>query len=208
MINALTKKKLPQVVLGQAKMDEKKVAWFCVRSQPKHEHIAAAHLRKMEDVEVFLPRVRFKRGTRQGMVWVTEALFPRYLFARFDWQTWLRRVQSARGVRGVVHFGEHWPVIPEGIIADLRQLMGTSDLHTISPEFSPGDAVQITEGTLRGLQAVVSHVMPSRERVAVLMELLGRQIMVEIKTPMIIKEGNKRTEVFRESVDSSPGNLL
>ena len=162
----------------------------------------------MDDVEVFLPRIQFRRGACRGMVWVTEALFPGYLFAGFDWQISLRRVQAASGVQGVVHFGEHWPVIPEEIIKDLRQVLGTTDLHTISPEFSPGDAVQITEGTLRGLQAVVSHVMPSRERVAVLMELLGRQIMVEIKTPMIIKEGNKRTEVFRESVDSSPGNLL
>jgi len=199
---------MPQVTFGQMSVNDKNVTWFCVRSRPKHEHIAAAHLRKMDDVEVFLPRIQFKRGARRGMVWATEALFPGYLFAGFDWQISLRRVQSAHGVQGVVHFGEHWPVIPEGIIADLRQLMGTSDLHTISPEFSPGDAVQITEGTLRGLRAVVSHVMPSRERVAVLMELLGRQIMVEIKTPAIIKEGNKRTEIFRESVDSSPGRFL
>ena len=199
---------MPQVTFGQMSVNDKNVTWFCVRSRPKHEHIAAAHLRKMDDVEVFLPRIQFKRGARRGMVWATEALFPGYLFAGFDWQISLRRVQSAHGVQGVVHFGEHWPVIPEGIIADLRQLMGTSDLHTISPEFSPGDAVQITEGTLRGLQAVVSHVMPSRERVAVLMELLGRQITVEIKTPAIIKEGNKRTEIFRESVDSSPGRFL
>jgi transcriptional antiterminator RfaH len=199
---------MPHVAFGKTNVNDKNVTWFCVRSRPKHEHIAAAHLRKMDDVEVFLPRIRFKRGARRGMVWVTEALFPGYLFAGFDWQVSLRRVQSANGVQGVVHFGGHWPVIPEEIIADLRQVMGTTDLHTISPEFSPGDAVQITEGTLRGLQAVVSHVMPSRERVAVLMELLGRQVMVEIKTPAIVKEGNKRTEVFRESGNSSPGSLL
>ena len=28
------------------------VAWFCLRSQHKHEHIAAEHLRRMGDVEV------------------------------------------------------------------------------------------------------------------------------------------------------------
>ena len=199
---------MPQPFFGQANVNEKNVNWFCIRAQPKHEHIAAAHLRKMDDVEVFLPRIRFRRGARQGMVWVTEALFPGYLFAGFDWQISLRRVQSAHGVQGVVHFGKHWPVIPGEIIADLRQVIGTTELHTIAQEFAPGDAVQITEGTLRGLHAVVSHVMPSRERVAVLMELLGRQIMVEIKTPAIIKEGNKRTEIFRESVNSPPGSLL
>jgi len=50
--------------------------WFCLRAQPKSEHIAAAHLKRMEGVKVFLPRVRFQRATRQGRVWVTEALFP------------------------------------------------------------------------------------------------------------------------------------
>jgi len=183
------------------------MTWFCVRSQPKHEHIAAAHLRKMDDVEVFLPRIQFRRGARRGMVWVTEALFPGYLFAGFDWQISLRRVQSARGVQGVVHFGGHWPVIPEEIIADLRQAIGTTDLHTIDQEFAPGDAVHIVDGTLRGLGAVVACVMPGRERVAVLMELLGRQTTVELKIGSIIKEGNKRTEIFREPVHSSPGSL-
>ena len=187
---------MPQVALEKVNVNEKNVTWFCVRSQPKHEHIAAAHLRKMDDVEVFLPRIRFRRGACRGMVWVTEALFPGYLFAGFDWQISLRRVQSASGVQGVVHFGEHWPVIPEEIIKDLRQVIGTTELHTIAQEFAPGDAVQITEGTLRGLHAVVSRVMPSRERVAVLMELLGRQTMVELKIGSIIKEGNKRTEIF------------
>jgi len=61
------------------------LAWFCVRSQPKHEHIAAARLRE-SGLEVFLPRIRFKKHSVRGPVWVTEALFPNYLFARFDFR--------------------------------------------------------------------------------------------------------------------------
>jgi transcriptional antiterminator RfaH len=170
--------------------------WFCLRSQPKHEHIAAAHLRKMEGVEVFLPRVRFKRTTRQGLVWATEALFPNYLFARFDWQNSLRQVQAARGVSGVVHFGERWPVIAEAVIADLQRAVGTTELHTISAELRPGDTVQIADGAMRGLSAVVTRVMPSRERVAVLMDFLGRQTTIEVPANVVIKEGNARAAVF------------
>src|SRR5687768_2875491 len=59
------------------------VAWFCLRSQPRHEHIAARQLAQMSDVEVFNPRIRFARPTRHGPAWVTESLFPNYLFARF-----------------------------------------------------------------------------------------------------------------------------
>src|SRR5215831_7613584 len=87
--------------------------WFCVRTHQKHEHIAAAHLRQDPEIEVFLPRIRYKRMTRLGPMWATEALFQSYLFARFDLGTCLRHVQHARAVRGVVHFGNRWPMVPE-----------------------------------------------------------------------------------------------
>lgn len=67
-------------------------SWFCVRTQPRHGHIAASGLRRSLDLEVLLPRVRFKRQTRKGVARVTEALFLNYLFARLDWATCLRRV--------------------------------------------------------------------------------------------------------------------
>ena len=127
--------------------------WFCLRSQPRHEHIAAAHLQTMAEVEVFLPRVRFQRATRQGKAWVTEALFPNYLFARFDWQTSLRQVQAARGVGGVIHCGERWPVIPAAVIQDLMDAVGATALHTISAGWHLGDAVEVADGAMRGLRA-------------------------------------------------------
>ena len=170
--------------------------WFCLRSQPKHEHIAAAHLKKMAGVEVFLPRVRFQRVTRQGPAWVTEALFPNYLFARFDWQNSLRQVQAVRGVSGVVHFGDRWPVVDEAVIVELKQAVGMDELHTISAVLQPGDAVEIAAGAMCGLRAVVSRVMPSRERVAVLMEFLGRQTTIEVPADSVIKEGNARARAF------------
>jgi transcriptional antiterminator RfaH len=160
--------------------EQGRVAWFCVRTHPKHEHIAAAHLRQDRDIEVFLPRLRYKRSTRSGMAWVTEALFRDYLFARFDLDSTLRRVQGARSVRGVVHFGFRWPTIPENIIADLQAAMGGQDVRLIDETLSPGDLVQIGGGPMHGLEGVVSRVMPARERVAVLLEFLGRQTMVEL----------------------------
>ena len=171
--------------------------WFCLKSQPKHEHIAAAHLRQNSAVEVFLPRVRFKRATRQGTVWVTEALFPGYLFARFDWQSSLRLVQHSRGVRGVVHFGERWPAIPEAVIRELQQAIGADELRTIPENFTPGDEVEITEGAMRGLRAVVTRVMPGRERIAVLMEFLGRQTMIELPRHFLVKEGDERAAILK-----------
>src|SRR5260370_33331325 len=72
-------------------------AWFCLRAQPKREHIAAACLRQTCEVEVFCPRLRFRQLTSRGPVWFIEAMFPGYLFARFDYANCHRR-------------GTHWPL--------------------------------------------------------------------------------------------------
>ena len=159
---------------------KERVAWFCVRTHPKHEHIAAAQLRQEPDIEVFLPRIRYKRSTRSGMAWVTEALFKDYLFTRFDLDSALRRVQAARSVRGVVHFGYRWPAIPDSAIAELQAAMGGQAVRQVEETLCLGDRVHIGGGPMHGLDAVVTRVMPARERVAVLLEFLGRQTMVEL----------------------------
>src|SRR5580704_14219005 len=92
-------------------------AWYCLRSQPKHEHIAAAHLRLLQDVTVFCPRIRFKRATRQGLVWVTEAMFPSYLFAHFELAEMHRQVRYAHGVTDIVQFGGRYPTIEDPALA-------------------------------------------------------------------------------------------
>jgi transcriptional antiterminator RfaH len=171
-------------------------AWFCLRTQPKHEHLAAAGLRKEPDVEVYLPRIRFRRSTRRGPVWFTEALFPSYLFARFDLAVSLRRVCHSRGVRGVVHFGERWPIVPEAAVEELRATLGADQVHVIQNELQPGEAVQIAGGVFHGLQAVVTRVMPSRDRVAVLLEFLGRQTAVELPGEAVIRVMDERKLVF------------
>ena len=167
--------------------------WFCVRTRPKHEHIAAAALRQNLKVEVFLPRIRFKRLTRQGPAWVTEALFINYLFARFDLATLLRGVKHARGVQDVVHFGDHWPHIPEPVITGLRTAMGDEELKVIAHAFNPGESVEIAGGAFHGLQAVITRVLPAKQRVAVLLEFLGRQTSVELDTAQLVRKDQRRT---------------
>ena len=177
--------------------ENREVGWFCISAQPKREHIVAAHLRIMDNVEAFLPRIRFKRPMRNKSIWVTEALFPGYLFARFNWEKSLRRVKYSAGTRGIVHFGDFFPMIPEKIIEELRLILGETELHTILEDLTPGDAVQISDGTLRGLRAVVSRVLPGRERVAVLMEILGQQATVELTATSLVKERQERADLFR-----------
>ena len=167
------------------------LAWYCVRTQTKHEHIAAARLRSAA-VEVFLPRIRFKKPSVRGPVWVTEALFPNYLFAHFDPQLSLRLVRSAAGVVTVVGFGGQWPAVPDAVVAELRAQIGAEELHVIQEALEPGEAVQISGGALHGLAAVVTQVLPARERVRVLLEFLGQQTSVELEANAVLRQESPR----------------
>jgi transcriptional antiterminator RfaH len=163
-------------------------AWYCLRSQPKHEHIAAAHLRILDGVIVYCPRIRFKRPTRQGLVWVTEAMFPGYLFARFELSEMHRQVRYAHGVSGIVRFADRYPTIDEGALAQLRDHTGATEIKELSYELSQGDQVKIVKGIFAGLEAVVTQVLPAKERVKVLMDFLGRQMEAEVERSNVLPE--------------------
>lgn len=170
--------------------------WFCIQTQPKHEHIAAAHLRRDTGLEVYLPRIRFRRSTREGPVWFTEALFPSYLFARFALDLFLRRVHHTHSVHGIVHFGDQWPTVPSRVIEELRAVIGADQVHVVQEELRPGDTAVISGGPLHNLSAVVTRVMPARERVAVLLDFLGRQTVVELPTDSVVRPEEARKLVW------------
>jgi transcription antitermination factor NusG len=163
--------------------------WFCLKTQTRRELIAAGELRTFPDVEVFCPQLRFRRATVRGAVWFQEAMFPGYLFARFSYPQNGRRVASAHGIRGLVHFGDRIALLSGAEIEPLREQCGTAGLVEINPLLTPGAEVTVTEGPLHGLEAVVTRVLPGRERVCILLSMLGREIESELPVTRLIAKG-------------------
>jgi transcriptional antiterminator RfaH len=160
--------------------------WFCLRTEPKHEHIAAATLRRQLNVTCFSPRVRFPKATRRGRVWFIEAMFPGYLFARFTYPLLHRRIEHSPGIRGIVHFGDYVATLDPQTMAALQEKTGEDEIITLDPEIKVGQSVKIAEGPFQGLEVVVTRLLPARERVKVLLEFLGRPVETEISTPKIL----------------------
>ena len=162
--------------------------WFCLRIAPKQEHVAITHLRKIFAIEVFCPRIRYQKATRTGRRWYVEALFPSYIFARFDYLTHHRGVQYCAGVSTIVHFGNKIIPIPQPAVQELQAAVptGEKEMITITPEVRTGEEVQVVEGAFAGLKAVVTRVMPARQRVAVLLEFLGRLSETEVPVATVL----------------------
>jgi len=163
-------------------------AWYCVRTQPKSEHIAAAHLRLLDEVEVFCPRLRLRRITRRGPVWFVEALFPGYLFARFDPLQSQSEVTHARGVSTIVRFKEAPASVPDAAIAELREHMNGTECKEIDQTIREGDSVVVAQGMFMGLATVVTQALPARERVRVLVDFLGQCREVEVSKANLLPE--------------------
>ena len=161
--------------------------WYCLQAKHKHEHIAAAHLREVKGVTVFCPRVRYKRETRTRVSWVTEGLFPGYLFAQFELTKMHRVVSYTPGVRGIVRFANRYPTIEGVIIDQLREHVGEKEIRIINYEPSQGDNVKIGEGAFAGLEAVVTQILPARARVRVLMDFLGRKVEMELERSSVLR---------------------
>jgi transcription elongation factor/antiterminator RfaH len=168
-----------------------------VQGQPKHEHIAAAHLRQA-NIEIWLPRIRFKKSSVRGPVWFTEVLFPSYLFARFDWQASLRLVHHTAGVSKVVSFGGKAPRIPDEVIAELKETIGDQEVLLVPETLQTGEPVQIAGGAFHGLTAVVTRVYSARERVRVLLDFLGRQTAVDLPVQWVVPEEAPRRRVPKQ----------
>lgn len=160
--------------------------WFCLKTQPKHEKLAAHFLRSKVGIEVFSPALRFQRATVTGKKWFEEALFPGYIFGRFPYRTHYRLVASAMGVTKVVGFGGEPAVVPDDVIAELRKFIRDNEVIEISPVIAAGDEVTLMDGAFKGLRAVVTRVMPAKDRVAVLLDLLGTQREVEVTIDRVV----------------------
>ena len=159
--------------------------WFCVRTQTKREHIAAEHLREVPDVEVFCPRLRYRKATRRGKIWWVEPLFPGYLLAKFNLAEMERAVTFCHGVRGLVRFGTEIPAVADAFVESLRHEVrqrseNDADLFSVSPVIEIGDEVEIANGPLQGMRGTIVAVAPATERVKILLEFLGQPQAINV----------------------------
>lgn len=165
-------------------------SWYCVRTKPKHEHFAAAHLRRNLNLEVFHPRLRVERATVRGVVRMLEPLFPCYVFVRCVLEERMNDIRHTNGVHSLVHFGSRIPPVADSIVEELLECFEEEDTITVQDRIAPGDEVTIGEGAFAGMRAYVLRLMPARKRVQILLDILGGSTLVEVDRCSIVLANN------------------
>lgn len=164
--------------------------WYCLHTKPQKEEHTALHLEESLGLETYFPRLKRQRVIRRVRRTVLSPLFPRYLFCRFDPALQFRAVRFAPDVIDVVRFGEFPTIVDTGIIDELKTWAGEAvDVISIEPQLCPGDRVVITDGPMRGLQAVIIQQRSDRDRVAVLLAALEFSAQVMINRAQLQRVG-------------------
>ncbi len=98
-----------------------------------------------------------------------KALFPGYLFCRFDPES--RMEPIVRWSRGVAYFlgtVDGFTRLPDELIAHLRERVASWNSGGYKTRFHPGDPVIVQEGPLAGFEGIFRRHLPARQRCEVL----------------------------------------
>jgi transcriptional antiterminator RfaH len=132
-------------------------------------------------LETYYPRLRQQRVIRRRKRIVLSALFPRYLFCRFDAAALYRAVRYAPEVLNVVEAGGRPTVVDDNLISTLKGWAGQEvDIVTLRPPPQVGSEVEIVSGPMQGLSGILMENCKEQDRVTVLLSFLqcGAQIRV------------------------------
>ena len=160
--------------------------WYAIRTKANKEKEVEKRLTDLR-LEVFLPWLRSRRRIGAKFHWVLVPLFPGYLFCRLDLVTSGKAARYSPGVRDFLKFGSQIIEVGSDVIQTLRERCpgGVARIDPVSAK--PGDAVRINEGPFSGLEAVFEKSLKGSERVAVLLEILGRQTRLVLPSETIAK---------------------
>jgi transcriptional antiterminator RfaH len=162
-------------------------AWYVVHTQMNAEMKAARNLLR-QGFDIYLPKFLKRRSHARKVEKVAAPLFPRYLFVCVDITA--QRWRSIQSTFGVSHFVSNGPS-PTPVAGNvLRLLKAREDANGFiqldqRPKFVPGEKVRVLSGPFSDNLALFDG-MGDRDRVAILLDLLGRKVRVSIDVDMIV----------------------
>jgi transcriptional antiterminator RfaH len=153
--------------------------WYVVHTQPHHEVRAEINLCR-QGFATYLPRYQRTRRHARRTETVVRPLFPRYLFVAIDLtrDRW-RAIHSTFGVSHLVQAGDEPLSVPPGVVDEIRAREDGNGLVKLGlpPSVGPGSTVRLIDGIFQDAKGVLERVADDR-RVAVLLQLLGREVRV------------------------------
>jgi transcriptional antiterminator RfaH len=151
--------------------------WYVVQTHGHAEAKAFTQLAR-QGFTAYLPRYLKRRRHARRIETVAAPLFPRYLFVTVDimCQRW-RSIHSTIGVSRLVCNGDDPVPVADDVIETLRAREDEQGFVTLRqrPRFALGEKVRVLDGVFADCLGLFDG-MKDSDRVAVLLDLLGRKV--------------------------------
>lgn len=161
-------------------------AWYVIQTHVNAEAKAARNLER-QGFDIYLPRYLKRRSHARRIEMVPVALFPRYMFVWIDiaTQRW-RSVQSTFGVSQLVLNGSDPAALAPQVISCLRAREDGDGYVQLDqrPKIALGAKLRVLSGVFAENLGLFDG-MADRDRVAVLLDLLGRKVRVTLDADMV-----------------------
>ena len=159
--------------------------WFAAYTRSKAEKKVARELQK-QGIEHYLPLVKTLKQWSDRKKKVEEPLIRSYIFVRITAKEYLPVLQTS-GVVNIISFcGKPVPV-PDWQITNLKILQG-SELPVTHEEreFTAGEAVRITQGTLEGLRGIIVQIK-GQQKLVISIQALNYNLSIDIDPAFVEK---------------------
>ena len=128
-----------------------------------------------QNFDYYLPRIKFKKpNSNVG----EEVLFPGYVFLNIRLEDY-PLIKYTKGIKKVVKFGKNIPSLTDNEIKSIKSIEKLSNSLPITPKINIGQEAVITDGPFKGTLVKVCS-LPSKERIEVLLAILGSSRRVSI----------------------------
>jgi len=161
--------------------------WYAIRTKPREEDRAAMNLSSWA-VQIFTPKFKELRTAGREREYVSKPLFANYLFAKFNADKQLHKINYTRGVSTVVSFGGS-PASIEDEIIDLLKARVAPDgfVYMDEDELESGDKVRINSGPFESMVGIFKRKTKDKTRVQILLDVMNCASHLEIDSEMIEK---------------------
>lgn len=168
-----------------------KPSWYAIYTKPREEDRAESNLRSF-GLKTLLPRIKEQRSRdlKTKTKPKVKHLFPRYIFAQFNLENSLHKVNYTRGVCGVVRFGDKPCPIDDVIIETIQAQIGQEGFINFDETFYTGDQVAIQDGPFKSLHGIVEREMNDSDRLIVLLSSVSYQGRLMIEKALVRKIGS------------------
>jgi transcription antitermination factor NusG len=165
--------------------------WYALHVHARKEQLVASQL-ETRSLECFLPTYKSLRKWSDRTKEIQQALFPGYVFCRFDYENRQGVVMTA-GVTQIVGNGKAAIAIADAEIEALQLAVRSGIPAQPWPYLRTGEYVQINYGHLAGLQGILVN-FKGNHRVVLSVTLLQRSLALEVELDWLLPVAETRQQ--------------